>query len=693
MRHHFFNLLACGLFALYVLTPAASAAPTRPCFEDLQTGIECGTVEAPLDHHGELSGTVRLQIFKLAASEGPRRGTMLFLAGGPGQSSSPILPLLPELFGGASRYDLLGIDQRGTGLSEVLRCERLEKLINGSIGPKYHRAVTACANDLGGASSTYNTQQAVEDIELVRSQLGIEQLTLFGVSYGTKLALAYAQKYPGRVAGMLLDSVLPVDKPDNFQLDTPVAIRRALRAICDASTECKRNIADPVMELTDIVASLQDEPLSGYAIAPDGSPQPRKMKATDLFETIGEADLNLFIYEQLFGAVHNARRGDPLPLLRLMAPSEDVNRFKRGALTPEEAFEFSPMLNIANVCEDALQPWPRGTAVADRGPFIEQAAAAIDAGALLPFDRETFIYESLSSYCLGWPDAPIAHDLVPGSLPNVPTLAINGDVDTRTPNEGAVAALASNPNAQLVTLPFTGHSAITTDLSNCALTLAKRFLITGTTRGKCSRMPEPIDVRPAPPLALSEVRAMSGRCSKGPSCTQARRLAGSVYLTMRDVVEQFAAGFEVRGGGLRGGTWEAVEGFEEPDGETSTIAFSDVEFVPGQAVSGMFDISRFPRVEGILRVNGDSRLRFRLAGTLDYQRGRDRLRLIGTGGGQRVVATTFSKQARPSELRKPRSWLRRPAMSWFVKRQSGWATGSQRQPPLLRKTPKTRAKR
>ena len=49
--------------------------------------------------------------------------------------------------------------------------------------------------------------------------LGVQKLTLFGISYGTKLALAYARAHPDRVERMALDSVLDPDDADAFGLE------------------------------------------------------------------------------------------------------------------------------------------------------------------------------------------------------------------------------------------------------------------------------------------------------------------------------------------------------------------------------------------------------------------------------------------------------------------------------------------
>ena len=52
-----------------------------------------------------------------------------------------------------------------------------------------------------------NTWELVEDIEKLRKYLHIDKMMLLGGSWGSTLALAYAEKYPGRVTDMVLRGI------------------------------------------------------------------------------------------------------------------------------------------------------------------------------------------------------------------------------------------------------------------------------------------------------------------------------------------------------------------------------------------------------------------------------------------------------------------------------------------------------
>jgi proline iminopeptidase len=65
------------------------------------------------------------------------------------------------------------------------------------------------AGDRRGVDLSNNTtDHLIADIELLRSQLGIERWLVSGVSWGTTLALAYGVAHPDRVAEMILRSVV-----------------------------------------------------------------------------------------------------------------------------------------------------------------------------------------------------------------------------------------------------------------------------------------------------------------------------------------------------------------------------------------------------------------------------------------------------------------------------------------------------
>src|SRR5947207_13673160 len=118
-----------GLIVLMALCAALGAPNAAPAARTLfapcgANGLQCATVNVPLDRSGATPGTVALHVERLPAGGTPR-GVMFLIAGGPGQASALAFDLASS--GGQFRdqfpgYTLVAFDPRGTGRSGVLLC-------------------------------------------------------------------------------------------------------------------------------------------------------------------------------------------------------------------------------------------------------------------------------------------------------------------------------------------------------------------------------------------------------------------------------------------------------------------------------------------------------------------------------------------------------------------------------------------
>ncbi len=108
----------------------------------------------------------------------PNGTPAVYFHGGPGSGCTP----RARSFFDPDRYRIVLFDQRGCGRSRPL-VDRRSRL----------RANT--------------TQHLVRDIEFIRAHLAVERWTVLGLSWGSTLALAYAQTHPERVARLILASV------------------------------------------------------------------------------------------------------------------------------------------------------------------------------------------------------------------------------------------------------------------------------------------------------------------------------------------------------------------------------------------------------------------------------------------------------------------------------------------------------
>src|ERR1700760_2197183 len=112
----FARLSSVAVLALLIgHTTAARAA-------DCPRGAVCGRIAVPLDHAGAVPGTLSIAYARVPATEA-RRGTLVILAGGPGQASIPLEPSVAHILGDVrEHYDFVFIDQRATGDSGAVSC-------------------------------------------------------------------------------------------------------------------------------------------------------------------------------------------------------------------------------------------------------------------------------------------------------------------------------------------------------------------------------------------------------------------------------------------------------------------------------------------------------------------------------------------------------------------------------------------
>jgi proline iminopeptidase len=166
------DLSSCPGRAAPVTLPGMNA-PHAPLRRDLYPAIE--------PFQSEMLKVSPLHTIYFEQCGDPRGRAALALHGGPGGGLSPEM----RRFFDPARYRVVLMDQRGAGRS-VPHAETREN----------------------------TTWDLVADIERVRERLGIERWLVFGGSWGSTLALAYAAKHPDRVAALVLRGVFLLTKAE-----------------------------------------------------------------------------------------------------------------------------------------------------------------------------------------------------------------------------------------------------------------------------------------------------------------------------------------------------------------------------------------------------------------------------------------------------------------------------------------------
>jgi len=220
--------------------------------------ITCGVLTVPENRQTDNGATVELMVAILhARSDSPQPDPIIYLEGGPGGSA---LAGIDTWYNTPYRQDrdFILFDQRGTGFSlPSLNCTEMDE-------DDIESAVEQCRDRLlaeGVDLTAYNSRENAADVEALRLALGVDQVNLYGISYGTRLALTVMRDYPDGLRAVVIDSVYPpnVDTGYLFPSDT-YALISAMFADCAAQPDCDAAFPDLEARFYDALYAIADAP-------------------------------------------------------------------------------------------------------------------------------------------------------------------------------------------------------------------------------------------------------------------------------------------------------------------------------------------------------------------------------------------------------------------------------------------------
>ena len=578
---------------------AAALATETPCGQT--PGLFCSQVDVPLDRTGVVPGTISIHVERLPAL-GVAKGVMFLIAGGPGQGSARSFDLGSPNSAALFRfvfpgYTLVAYDDRGTGASGLLRCPSLE----GTYPVDSEAAAAAnCAEAIGPTRDFYGTLDHAADLEAVRASIGVDKVGLYGVSYGTKLALAYALVYGSHVERLLLNSVLQTDQPDPFGTNVLRAMPATLASFC-STAPCQA--ADPNLagDVAALANQLAAKPATGKVLQPNGSTRTQRIAGADLLSMVVDADLIPGLAALLPAVVREARLGDLRPLLRL--------RQLESAGATEAPEDLSSALNAATDCHDGPFPWQPSVPLADRQTAYESAIAALPAGSFGPFGSWAAVFGT-AHFCLQWPSPTGGVTYGNGTVPDVPMLAVNGGFDMRTPAASASAVAALFPHGRVLLVPGVGHDSVGADPSFCTIDNVRAWMAGGTVASQCPRGNPLLDVVPS----FQPVRARTPRHQNA---------AQTLALVTKTLREAEAIWLMTNGGvaGVYGGRLVATSSrsfrlvrYSIAPGVELSGKIRAVKFGPPYKFAGVVTVGGAGAAHGLLGISGD-----KVGGTLGGQ--------------------------------------------------------------------------
>lgn len=469
MLHSLFLLLCLCMAQLpEAQLSAAHASPQAPYFETtpcpvtVPEGTICGNLVVAENRANPTSRSIRVAVIILKAkSASPLPDPIVYLEGGPGGSAiesagfwagSPLL----------ESRDIILFEQRGTHYSDpFLTCPEItdEGILNfqRDIGFEEEiasetRVAAGCRDRLraeGADLSAYNSAAIAADLKDLRLVLGIQQWNLYGVSYGTRVALGAMRADPDGIRSVVLDSVYP---PQYNSLVRPIpdageAFDR-LFAACDANPACSTAYPDLRSRFYALIARLDANPIHISIFRQD------TRQRLELLMTGGD------VANLLYFAMYSA---DLLPFIPLIV--QELEQGKNTVIMPlmDLAVQIY-FLAIANGMYLSVECYDR--AGMDNLELARQLAAPY------PALKHFTLFRSLRASCSVWgagnPD-PVEYLPVESA---VPTLLLSGELDPITPPSTATETAQYLSNHYLYILPARAHAV---SFGPCADHIAANF--------------------------------------------------------------------------------------------------------------------------------------------------------------------------------------------------------------------------
>jgi pimeloyl-ACP methyl ester carboxylesterase len=407
-----------------------------PQFGALGVEAQCGTLSVPENRAKPDGRRIDLAIAWVPASDNGEIAPdpVFMLAGGPGQSARDSYPQLAGAFADVLKHrNVVLVDQRGTGGSNLLSCNVDDAGEDAS--PAAAAAFAQrCAATLSKKADLrfYTTTDAVADLEDVRKALGVAQLNLIGISYGTRVAQQYAMRHPGATRSIVLDSVVPnaLGLGNIFarNLDDALALQFAQ---CTEAPACKDRVGDPREELSKLMATLRaNPPTVRYRDAGTGEWREDVLKPDAIAGMVRMYAYMPVIATLLPVLIHDANEGhyENLAALSHMMQGEMKDAMAMG-------------MQMSVVCSEDAD---------------SMVAREEDADTLLG----NGMTEAMAAICKVWPRGDMPADFHKPLATDVPALVLEGEFDPVTPPRYGEQTVKPLKNGRLLVLRGQGHNVI-----------------------------------------------------------------------------------------------------------------------------------------------------------------------------------------------------------------------------------------
>jgi len=422
--------------------------PPVPVNEVQGDTMECGILRVPENRTVADSNIIELPVIILfSSSDSPAPDPLIYLEGGPGgQGTGSVDAWASGVY--RTQHDIVLFDQRGTGYAQPsLNCPELE--FNDSDNPTqdcYDRLVSE-GIDLTG----YNSWESSYDIRALRDALGADEVALYGISYGTRLALTTIREQGDILSKVIIDANYPpvVDS----DVEAIIYADRAFDVLfesCANDNAC--NTAYPNLETRffEKLAELDENPGVGFDPNFEGDIE---VTGADFLERFFQSLYSTDIIPALPAAADAVATGDyseALDLITFGSPDIPEPEFIDFDKDPEEGLDDSEGMFASVECNEEF-------AFLNPERYLEGVDALYGDSSLRPYVIDSNFSLGQFADCQIWNSGIAAVAANEPVVSDIPTLIFAGDHDPVTPPEWGQVAADTLSNSYFYTFPYSGH--------------------------------------------------------------------------------------------------------------------------------------------------------------------------------------------------------------------------------------------
>ncbi len=373
------------------------------------SAISCGLATVLIEADTPDSPTTKISFAIMEGLDPSFPTPVAILQGGPGGASSELSTWFPP-----RPFTQIFVDQRGTGFgTDDFNCPEADQITTALLSLDSDTALeqeldaySTCSARLTGdrVLEATNTATLAADVESVMVGLGHDRWTVYGVSYGTTIALELLRRSASGLVAAVIDGVDPpdldVDEAIAFSSDRAI---NAVDAACRADSGCSGVIDGVASTLNRLVKELDVDPI--FVAEGGGAP-----------ETIIDGQrLAVFTFLMLYGDLETSYI--PWMLAGIDRRDPNVARWaaRLGSLIMSSSADSSDEATYFAVqCHD-------------RAPF-----ASAPPSNLTPF-AAAIALPPISESCRPWKVGAASPDEVLPVNSDIPTLLLSGGFDPITP--------------------------------------------------------------------------------------------------------------------------------------------------------------------------------------------------------------------------------------------------------------------